>query len=63
MPKAAMHEYDFSPFSEDHIGPAWKASHVKPVTVAHAMDQPAHHHLWPHAGALNPAHVFTAPFP
>lgn len=45
MPEAAMDEDGFVAGWENQVGRAWQALAVEAVAVAHAMQQPAHHHL------------------
>jgi hypothetical protein len=45
MPKATMHEYDFTLWSEDYIRPARQVRDVKTVSIAKTMQQFSYQHL------------------
>jgi len=62
MPETAMDEDDFFHAWKNDIRLAWQISPVKPVAVAHAVDQAAHCHFGLHSLAADAPHVITAAF-
>lgn len=62
MPEAAMNENHLAPATKYEVWATRKALIVKPIAIAHAMNETAHQHLGLGVLAPNTAHPFGTGF-